>query len=261
MEKKVNKREFNSKVKKIQELMHKAPTEGPNTLLLNMMEETKRLVKQNIMLEREIKELTEGDDVIISLKKKIQDTRNNYKKELVKQFKHFSKILKDKDLEFEDHLEHEKKKWEEELLEREYELHEKDTFYPMLFHAEKEHLESELSDLREQTEELEKSNMHLNHELHDAKTEVSRKKIEYEKLIKEFRRKFTEMNTLLDINVRSRKYDEKLVAEPLPEPSDSELRNLIENALAQENSIDQIKQSLLNAGYSKDQINRSLDKN
>jgi len=231
-------------------------------LLLNLVEEAKDLIQNNVLNVREIDILNNQIQHVENEKKelmdKIKQTTRYYKKEMVKQERRFSDFLKKKERDFDDEMARNKRKYEEQLLENEYQLHDKDSFYPMLFEMEKIKVDEKLQTAKNEINTLIEKNKILTTEIDEQRNQIKERNFDYNNLLKEFRKRFSEFTTILDIN--DQHHFERIINQDAIEPDKiEEINNILEYALSNNYTFEEIKQSLLNAGYTNEDIELSLE--
>jgi len=214
--------------------------EQKNILMINMVDETKRLLKNNIVLMRENDKLTAGiikhDNTKKELKDKILETRDHFRKEMVKQERRFGDMLRKKENEFEEELYNDRKRHEDVLMNKEFELHERDTYYPLLFEMQRQTLEEDYNSFRGEVMKLINRNKELSSNVQSLKGEVSKKRNDFVNLVSEFKKRFLEFETILDINEDTIKFENQ------------KIDKMIENAIIEDLPYDKVKEQLLEVG-------------
>jgi len=214
--------------------------EQNNILMINMVDETKRLLKNNIVLMRENDKLTAGlikhDNAKKELKEKIKETSDHYRKEMVKQERRFGDMLRKKENEFEEELYDERKQHEDILMNKEFELHEKDTYYPLIFEMQRQTLEEDYNSFRGEVMKLINRNKELSTNVQSLKGEVNKKRNDFINLVSEFKKRFLEFETILDINEDTIKFENQKV------------EKMIENAIVEDLPYEKVKEQLLEVG-------------
>jgi len=231
-------------------------------LLLNLVEEAKHLIQNNVLNVREIDILTNNVEQVEEekkeLKDKIKDTTNYFKKEMVKQEKRFAEFLRKKEKEFDDEMAYTKRKYEEQILEKEYMLHDKDSYYPMLFEMEKIKLDEKLLTANNKINESDNKRKILTKEIEELRDLLKERNFDYNNLLKEFRNRFSEFSTILDIN--DQHHFDRIINQDATDPDKiEEINNIMEYALSNNYTFQEIKQSLLNAGYTTEDIELSIE--
>ena len=228
------------------------------SMLIDNYEDQMRILRNTIFNDSKLlkTENLQKEKDIEKISGRFDKTVKYFKSELARQEKRFAQLLKQKEQEYEKMVEDERERHEKRLLDQEFEIKEKDTYYPLLFESQREQLEKDIEDKKNELDMIRFENQSLKEEVIKLKNLAFEQEREYEENLKQIIGEFKK---------RFREFDAVLdlnqdLFKPRTSRMLSEMRETSENLASPERmtEINNMIENALSNNYSFENIKKSL---